>query len=209
MSLSNSITENPTTNSVICFHWNSFRFLIFRHAIAQIWRAARITIKRHYYSHVKPNVAAACLLAPLKTSLVDVWSDDNSVYRLLTTSDFHYAINISILNRNDFVSLMSMRFPEEWRDLPEVQWDGFNLISSEWVAKLWHFILSTSDPEHETSFVEPFVNSLHILPAFISDEKRTLMKVANNMNIICPVKLISNLDTIVNQICDVSKQVGC
>jgi hypothetical protein len=157
---------------------------------------------------VKPNVAAACLLAPLKTSLVDVWSDDNSVYRLLTTSDFHYAINISILNRNDFVSLMSMRFPEEWRDLPEVQWDGFNLISSEWVAKLWHFILSTSDPEHETSFVEPFVNSLHILPAFISDEERTLMKVTNNMAIICPVKLISNLDTIVDQICDVLKQVG-
>jgi hypothetical protein len=148
------------------------------------------------------------LLCESSRFLVDVWSDDDSVNRLLTTSDFHYATNISILDRNNFVSLMSMRFPEEWRDLPEVRWDGSNLISSEWVTKLWHYILSTSDPEHETSFVEPFVNSLHILPAFISDEERTLMKVANNMAVVCPVKLISNLDTIVDQICDVLKQVG-
>lgn len=148
------------------------------------------------------------LLCESSRFLVDVWSDDISINQLLTSSEFHSHTNISILDRNDFVSLMGRRFPEEWRDLPEVRWDSSSLISSEWVSKLWHYISSTSDPKQYASCVEPFLNSSPILPAFISDEERTLMKVANNMAVVCPVMSSSHLDSTVDQICDVLKLVG-
>lgn len=148
------------------------------------------------------------LLRETSRFLVNAWSDDDGVNRLLTATDFHLCTNVSILDRESFVLLMGMHFPKEWGDLPEVRWDSSNHMSNEWVAKLWHYIVSTADPENERNFIEPFVNTLHILPAFISDEERTLMKVAHDMAVVCPVKPLSSLDTLTDKICDVLKLIG-
>lgn len=135
-----------------------------------------------------PNETQKKLLDHAAFSLVDALTSDTILNNQLMSDDFHSATNVTTLDINNFVQLLSHAFPPEWQGLPEVRWIPNELSkdsspeNADWVSSLWNYIVSENERnEHNLSYFE---DSLQIVPAVVGEGERTLQTLHSHMAVV-------------------------
>uniref|UniRef100_A0A7S2UD61 U-box domain-containing protein n=1 Tax=Attheya septentrionalis TaxID=420275 RepID=A0A7S2UD61_9STRA len=156
------------------------------------------------------------ILRDASERMVDIWTPDSDVNILLTKLDLHAQTNLSALDQEAFVSLLSHAYPQEWAVLSEVRWSPSESAisgpaSEKWIISLWEYIAKSQSSVTDSNAEEcmqNFVNTWQILPSLVGERERTLSKLSYGMGVVSLINPLSGTESINEKISHILMNIG-
>ena len=116
---------------------------------------------------------------------VNIWTQEDDINGLFQNPDLLAQVGIVPLHTKEFINLLSLVYPRKWANISKVRWsksiaeDESLLITCGWISKLWKYIAEKNI--ESDSNIYSFVNTWQILPAFVGQNEKILMKIGKQI----------------------------
>mmetsp|Transcript_18718 Transcript_18718/g.38290 ORF Transcript_18718/g.38290 Transcript_18718/m.38290 type:complete len:3824 (+) Transcript_18718:165-11636(+) len=124
------------------------------------------------------------LLKSVPELVVDVWTENEQVNRILTSQGILRGTNVKKLELEAFRPLLGRVISANWQGLREVTWNGDDsVVTEEWVSLFWSYVCG-SEAGDVVGRLGMFVEGLPLLPCLAGDGSRVLVSLSVDGSVI-------------------------